>query len=72
MNETATHLQNALVACLSGHEFSAFLDEVRAPEDLAVVSAVTFADAGVLTRDAGLVIRLEDGQEFQIALVRSR
>jgi hypothetical protein len=32
----------------------------------------SFADAGVLTRNAGLVLRAPDGQEFQITVVRSR
>jgi hypothetical protein len=31
----------------------------------------TFADAGVLTRDEGLVIRLGTGSEFQVTVVRS-
>lgn len=32
----------------------------------------TFADAGVLTMNAGLVLRLADGSEFQLTVVRSR
>ena len=32
----------------------------------------TFEDAGVLTMNAGLVLRAPDGQEFQISVVRSR
>ena len=32
----------------------------------------SFADAGVLTRDAGLVLHAPDGQEFPIKVVRSR
>ena len=32
----------------------------------------TFRDAGVLTMNAGLVITLDDGSEFQVAVVRSR
>lgn len=30
------------------------------------------AEAGVLTRDAGFVLRLCDGSEFQITIKRSR
>ena len=33
---------------------------------------VTYADAGVLTRDAGLVIRAADGSEFQVTIVQTR
>jgi hypothetical protein len=32
----------------------------------------SFVDAGLLTRDAGLVLRAPDGQEFQITVLRSR
>ena len=34
--------------------------------------AVSFEDAGVLTTNAGLVVRMDDGTEFQITVVRSR
>lgn len=36
-----------------------------------VLSVTTFADAGVLTNNAGLVIRV-DNAEFQLTIVRSR
>ena len=32
----------------------------------------SFEDAGVMTRNAGLVLRAPDGQEFQIRVVKSR
>jgi hypothetical protein len=32
----------------------------------------TYAEGGVLTTDEGLVIRLADGTEFQVTVVRSR
>lgn len=32
----------------------------------------TFAEAGVLTYDKGLVIELPDGTEFQLTIVQSR
>ena len=32
----------------------------------------TFEEAGVMTRDAGLVITLPDGTEFQLTIVQSR
>ena len=32
----------------------------------------TFGDAGVLTMNAGLVVRMDDGTEFQVTIVRSR
>ena len=38
----------------------------------AVVGAETFEDAGVLTRNHGLVVRMADGSEFQLTVVRSK
>jgi hypothetical protein len=47
------------------------LDEVGAlVEDVMEVS--TYGDAGMLTSNEGLVVRLNDGSEFQFNVVRSR
>jgi hypothetical protein len=35
-------------------------------------SAATYAEAGMMTADAGLVVTLDDGSSFQITVVRSR
>ncbi len=32
----------------------------------------TFQEAGLLTRDKGLVIKLPDGNEFQITVIQSK
>jgi hypothetical protein len=32
----------------------------------------TYEEAGVLTRDAGFIVRMEDGTEYQVTVVRSR
>lgn len=32
----------------------------------------TFQEAGMLSNNKGLIVRLEDGSEFQITIVRSR
>ena len=32
----------------------------------------TYAEAGILTRDSGLVLRREDGSEFQITIKQSK
>lgn len=61
-------------------------DEIRSEEDLVEAIAEefltgewagvdfvsSFADAGLLTRDAGVVVRLANGAEFQIRIVQSR
>lgn len=41
-------------------------------ERVGIWSLVTFVDAGVMTRDKGLVLKLDDGAEFQITIVKSR
>ena len=37
-----------------------------------VRDAVTFDEAGVLSSNAGLVVRMDDGSEYQLTIVRSR
>ncbi|HBG25940.1 MAG: hypothetical protein A2Y10_19350 [Planctomycetes bacterium GWF2_41_51] len=37
-----------------------------------VAMVVNFQEAGMLTRNSGLVVRTADGSEFQITIVQSR
>jgi hypothetical protein len=47
--------------------------EAEYGDQLDAVSKVrTYEEAGVLTRDAGLVLTTVDGAEYQLTLVRSR
>ncbi len=46
------------------------VNEILDPDGIREV--VTFKDAGVLTRNEGLVVTLDDGTEFQLTIVRSR
>lgn len=39
-------------------------------EDFEINNVRTFEEAGMLTRDAGLIIKLLDGSEFQVTIVR--
>lgn len=48
------------------------LVERVAEEILPTKSIRSFRDAGLFTEDAGLVIRLPDGSEYQITVVQSR
>jgi len=41
-------------------------------ESQGVVKATGFDEAALLTRNQGLVLRTEDGREFQISIVQSR
>lgn len=45
-------------------------DMVSDAED--IVHAVTFDGAQLLTANKGLVLRMQDGSEFQISIVQSR
>lgn len=37
-----------------------------------IKDVVTYQDAGLLTSNAGLVIRLMDGSEFQVQIIKSK
>jgi hypothetical protein len=73
MNER--QMQNALESLLvelmdaQRHE----RDEVRMPDGMGEIAEVEdFVQAGVLTRDKGLIIRMADGSEFDITITQSR
>jgi hypothetical protein len=40
-------------------------------EDVCLRGVDTFAEVGLLTRDAGIVVQFADGSEFQVTVVRS-
>lgn len=44
-------------------------DEEAVPE---IVKVRTFEEAGVLTRNRGVVVRAHDGSQFQITIAQSR
>ena len=46
------------------------VDESFDPD--AIHRAVPYDEAGMLTRNAGLVVAMNDGSEFQLTVVRSR
>jgi len=48
------------------------MEEIDVEPVLQVVSIRSFDEAALLTSDKGLVIRLKDGQEFQVTIKRSR
>lgn len=45
------------------------IEELAEPFEDAITR--TFAEAGVLTMDSGLTVRLADGSEYQVTVVRS-
>lgn len=44
----------------------------RDDEEPLLDEVVSYEDAGLLTRDHGVVLRFRDGGEFQVTVVRSR
>ena len=57
------------IACMDADD----LDQFDLPDDLGGIERVrTFEEAGVLTQNAGLVIELTDGSQWQVTIVRSR
>ena len=57
------------IACMDADD----LDQFDLPDDLGGIEHVrTFEEAGVLTQNAGLVIELADGSQWQVTIVRSR
>ena len=65
MNMNEKIIEDALNLLISGE-----LDLVDTA--LGEVSNIkTYTEAGLLTRDSGLVLRMEDGSEFQITIKQS-
>lgn len=77
LDVTEQELADALGALVEDGGLAEALAEVLgvaedAVPDLGPDGITSFAGAGLLTRDAGIVLRLEDGAEYQITVVRSR
>ena len=72
MNEQT--MQDALYALIDEMMLCAQTgDEVEPPEELEGIESIqTFGEAGVLTMNKGLVIRMKDRREFQVTIVQSR
>ena len=57
------------------HEFANYLIEVldwSNNEDGMIEEVDTFESAGVMTSNEGLVIKLQNGKEFQVTIKRSK
>jgi hypothetical protein len=63
---------------LSEEDFEFYLADILADVDPDIypdfdeVDTVSFQDAGVLTMNKGLVVRLPNGQKFQVTIVEDR
>lgn len=63
MDTTAANLEQFLQDTLIGAEDGDGWSPIE--------NVATYADQGVLTMDSGLIVRLADGSEFQITIVKS-
>ena len=60
---------------MSESEFAEYLQEAldwASNEDGMIIGSGSFESVGMLTRNEGLVVRMKDGSEFQITVVKSR
>ena len=57
--------------CIKEKQMAETIQEALAEQDN-VRSVLTYDEAGMLTNNAGLVVRTIDGSEFQITIVKSR
>ena len=83
MRQRQKPMESELRECLVGEQSLAAalsqvmdgIDDEMVDEDgngVRVTDVETFEEAGLLTRDIGLVIRTSDGSEFQVTIVKSR
>lgn len=64
-----------MIACALNEVLVERVDEaldIFTEHGLSVARTDTYADAGIVTREAGFVITLADGAEYQVTVVRSR
>lgn len=51
---------------------STLVDIIADSENPDITNVETFEEAGLLTRDSGLVITMEDGRQFQVTIVQTK
>lgn len=60
---------------MTEHEFVEYLDEAlswASEEDGMIIGSASFDCVGMLTHNEGMVVRMKDGTEFQITVVKSK
>jgi hypothetical protein len=60
---------------MSESEFVEYIDEAlmwSSEETGMIIGSGSFASVGMMTSNEGLVVRMNDGSEFQITVVKSR
>lgn len=63
-------LQEILQLVISDDELLA--EALQDASEFSVASIRSFGACGLLTRDHGLVVRMNDGTEFQLTIIQSR
>ena len=68
--KTTTAIMEDVLLEIIGDDETDYLNEEG--DVIKIKEVCTFELAGLLTRDRGVVVKLEDGSEFQVSIVRSR
>lgn len=68
----STHIAAAIKELLEMSSDKDFSDEQCSDESLVENSCYDFRDTGLLTNDDGVLLKLEDGSEFQITVIQSK
>lgn len=55
---------------MNEREFAEFLTEAIVNKDSNIESILSFEDAGLMTRNNGVVVYMEDGSSFQVTVVK--
>lgn len=73
MKRTNEHqMEQALVAAIASEADSAFAETLEMSEGEAYsISVRSFEESGILTHNRGLVVRLPNGEEYQLTIVQS-
>ena len=73
---SASTIEQVLLETLwdrDGDRFNEELATATGDDDTPILEGLeTFSEAGLLTRDNGLVVKMSDGTEYQITIKRSR
>jgi hypothetical protein len=69
-NEMSTIVANVIAETL--REFSVSVANLAGEEITTIERVVGFEETGLMTRDAGLVVTLANGSEFQVTVVLSK
>lgn len=66
------NLEELIIEALDSRAYEDDIDGYSFAEASNIKQVSTFAENGLLTRDHGLVLKMDDGSEFQLTIKRSK